>query len=82
MSYEDGTKMLCQVFLLPRILPVCADFFMSSTGGNENNSDATAERSVPVVRRKTLKQTPRNFCCEKQNFNDCSKRLFLRPYHL
>jgi len=40
-------SVLCN--LLPRILPVSADFLMSSAGGNENTSEATADRPLSVV---------------------------------
>jgi hypothetical protein len=50
--YEDpkeknSLSALCN--LLPRVLPVSADFLMSSAGGNENTSEAIADRPVLVV---------------------------------
>jgi hypothetical protein len=48
--YEDKKNTfsaLCN--LLPRVLPVSADFLMSSAAGNENTSEATADRTVSVV---------------------------------
>lgn len=58
LMYEERRRrkkvfsVLCN--LLPRILPVSADFLMSSAGGNENTSEATADRPLSVVWRKTL----------------------------
>jgi hypothetical protein len=48
--YEDKKiifSALCN--LLPRVLPVSADFLMSSAGGNENTSKAIADRPVSLV---------------------------------
>jgi len=36
-------------YLLLRVLSVSADFLMSSAAGNENTSDAIADRPVSVV---------------------------------
>ena len=47
MKIKNSFSTLC--YLLSRVLPVSADFLMSSAGGNENTSEAIADRPFSLV---------------------------------